>query len=353
MQAMLTPTTAGLFCSAGQFHIDPVVPVPLAIVTHAHRDHLVEGVGRTICETSCAYLLRQRLPSDSVIDAVPYGQVLDLGHVSVTLHPAGHVLGSAQVRIARSHTSLSGEQDVWVVSGDYKTDADPTCAPLTVLPCNVFVTESTFALPIYRWPAPDAVVTDMLAWIAENQRERRPSVLGAYALGKAQRLVMHLAPHLDTPILVHGAVAAVCQTYREAGVPLPEVVHVDDTIRGAVTAGRIVIAPPSALGTPWMKRFPRASTALVSGWMRVRGRRRWKGVDRGFVLSDHADWPGLLSTIAATGARRVLTCHGHAHVLARHLRDLGLDASPLPLPSDGAPSDANVSSDAPVLDGED
>jgi putative mRNA 3-end processing factor len=201
-----------------------------------------------------------------------------------------------------------------------------------VVPCDTFVTESTFALPIYRWPAPASVVDEIRAWIDANRADGRPSIVLAYALGKAQRLLAHLAPHLEQPVLVHGAVAGVCEVYREAGVDLPLTELVNEAMRGRATAGRVVLAPPSTLGTPWMKRFPRASIAFVSGWMRVRGRRRWKGVDRGFVLSDHADWPALLTTIADTGARRVVAMHGYADVLARRLREQGLEAEALVLP---------------------
>lgn len=329
---MLRPTPLGLVCDAGGFHIDPVAPVPLAVVTHAHRDHLTAGIGRVICAADGVPLLRQRLGPDVALEPRVYGEVFRLGGVDVSLHPSGHVLGSAQVRLARASRQVDDDTGVWVVSGDYKTQPDPTCAPLEVVACDVFVTEATFALPIYRWAPPEAVLAEIRAWVDGNRRDGRTSILLAYALGKAQRLIAALAPDLGEPMLAHGAVVAACEAYREAGVVLPDVTYVDEGMRGAAVAGRVVLAPPSALGSPWMKRFPRASVAMVSGWMRVRGRRRWKGVDRGFVLSDHADWRGLLDTIAATGARRVLTTHGYADVLARYLRESGLDAEPLGLP---------------------
>jgi putative mRNA 3-end processing factor len=320
----------GLSCPAGGFHVDPVSPVAVALITHAHADHAQPGSARYLCTPESVPLLRRRVGDAPEILPLACGETRRMGSVDVSLHPAGHVLGSAQVRIA-------GDQGVWVVSGDYKRQADPTCPPMQVLPCDVFVTESTFALPLYRWPPLDVVLDDMRTWIAGNMRAGRPSVVLAYALGKAQRLIALLAPHLDQPMLAHGAVAGVCDAYREAGVDLPLVEQVRDGHRGRAMAGRVVMAPPSALGTPWMKRFPQASTALVSGWMRVRGRRRWKGVDRGFVISDHADWHGILQTIAATGARRVLPMHGYADVLARHLREQGLDAVPLQVPAVPAP----------------
>ncbi len=326
---ILEPTPAGLHCVSGGFHIDPVAPVPVAVVTHGHADHALPGMDRYVCTPGTAAVLRRRLPEGAVVDELEYGTARAFGPVSVSLHPAGHVLGSAQVR-------LEDASGVTVVSGDYKRQPDPTCAPFELVRCDTFVTESTFALPIYRWPSPGRELDALHEWIEGNQRDGRPSVLLAYALGKAQRLIDALASRLEAAILVHGAVASMHAAYMEAGRRLPHVEPIDPALRGAATAGRVVLAPPSALGTPWMKRFPRASTALVSGWMRVRGRRRWRGVDRGFVISDHADWPALLDTIAATGARRVVTTHGYADVLARHLREQGLDAASLELPTLGS-----------------
>lgn len=306
-----------------------MAPVAVAVVTHGHADHALPGMGRYVCTPGTAAVLRRRLPEPAVIEELDYGVVRTFGPVAVSLHPAGHVLGSAQVR-------LEDASGVTVVSGDYKRQPDPTCEPFELVPCDTFVTESTFALPIYRWPSPRGEFDALHEWIVGNQRDGRPSVLLAYALGKAQRLIEALAARLDQPILVHGAVASMRAAYAEAGRRLPDVEAIDPSLRGAATAGRVVLAPPLALGTPWMKRFPRASTALVSGWMRVRGRRRWRGVDRGFVISDHADWPALLETTAATGARRVVTTHGYADVLARHLREQGLEAAPLELPAAGS-----------------
>ena len=267
-------------------------------------------------------MLRRRLGPDAVIEAWAYGDTHRLGEVEVSLHPAGHVLGSAQVRV-------SDGDETWVVSGDYKRTSDPTCAPFEVVPCDTFVSEATFALPIYRWPAVDDVLDDMRTWLTANRDSGRPSVIFAYSLGKVQRLLALLADCLSEPPLAHGAVIAMTEAYADCGVRLPEVEPVEEQTRGARTRGRVVLAPPSAINTPWLKRFPEASTAMVSGWMRVRGARRWKGVDRGFVLSDHADWPGLLDTIAATGARRVLATHGYSDVLARSCVELGLQAGVL------------------------
>ena len=316
---LVRATDAGLFCERGGFHIDPASPVELAVITHAHADHARPGSQHYLCAEPGVGILRRRLGADAHVEGVPYGEARTLGSVQVSLHPAGHVLGSAQVRVSDGAT-------VWVVAGDYKRATDPTCAPFEVVPCDTFVSEATFALPIYRWPETAAVMADIRTWIDGNRAAQRPSVILAYSLGKAQRVLALIGPHLERPCLVHGAVSNMVEGYREAGAVLPEVELVEDAMRGAATRGRVVIAPPSALNTPWMRRFAGASTAMVSGWMRVRGARRWKGVDRGFVLSDHADWPALLDTIDATGARRVLTTHGYADVLARACAERGLEA---------------------------
>jgi putative mRNA 3-end processing factor len=316
---MLRATADGLFCHAGPFHVDPAGQVDLAIVTHAHADHARPGARRYICALPGVPALRHRLGPDAPIEGWAYGETRRIGAVDVSLHPAGHVAGSAQVRV---HDG----RETWVVSGDYKRQPDPTCAPFEVVACDTFVTEATFALPIYRWPPVDEVITDLRRWIGGNRDRGWPTVLFAYSLGKAQRVLALLEGVVAEPVLVHGAVAAMVDAYREAGVTLPPVEAVLDGTRGAATRGRVVIAPPSAINTPWLKRFPDAATAMLSGWMRVRGARRWKGVDRGFVLSDHVDWPALLDTIAATGATRVLATHGYADVLARTCAERGLDA---------------------------
>ncbi len=316
---MLVSTPDGLACPPGGFHVDPAGAVDLAVVTHAHADHARPGSRRYVCAAPGVAVLRRRLGPDAVIEPWAYGERRTLGRVDVSLHPAGHVIGSSQVRVA------SGGE-VWVVSGDYKRDADPTCDAFEIVPCDTFVTEATFALPIYRWPPVGDVLDEMRDWIAGNRASGRPSILFAYSLGKAQRLLASIADAIDEPPLAHGAVVAMTEACREGGVALPPVDPVLDATRGAATRGRVVLAPPSAINTPWLKRFPDAATAMVSGWMRVRGARRWKGVDRGFVISDHADWPALLDTIDATGCRRVLATHGYAEVLARTCAARGLAA---------------------------
>lgn len=338
---MLRATADGLFCPAGLFHIDPAGPVDLAIVTHAHADHARPGSSRYVCALPGLPALRRRIGPDVAIDGWNYGDRHRIGDVEVSLHPAGHVAGAAQVRV---HDG----RETWVVSGDYRRQPDPTCTPFEIVPCDTFVSEATFALPIYRWPPVADVIADLRHWIGGNRAAGRPTILYAYSLGKAQRVLALLAGDglagppsqsalqrpaeggptytMDEPVLVHGAVANMVDAYRDAGITLPAVEAVRDETKGAKTRGRVIIAPPSAINTPWLKRFPNAATAMLSGWMRVRGARRWKGLDRGFVLSDHADWPALLDTIDATGARRVLSTHGYADVLARTCVERGLEA---------------------------
>jgi putative mRNA 3-end processing factor len=319
---LLHASADGLLCQGGPFHIDPPGAADLAIITHAHADHARPGAARYVCASPGVSVLRRRLGPDAQIDGWAYGDVHRVGSVDVSLHPAGHVLGSAQVRVRDGH-------ETWVVSGDYKRQADPTCAPFEVVSCDTLITEATFALPIYRWPPVEEVIADLRAWIARNRDDGRPTVLFAYSLGKAQRLLALLGEALDQPALAHGAVAVMSDAYREAGIELPALDPILDDTRGAATRGRVVLAPPSAMNTPWLDRFPGAATAMISGWMRVRGTRRWKGVDRGFVLSDHADWPDLLATIEQTGARHVLATHGYADVLARTCAERGLAAGVL------------------------
>jgi putative mRNA 3-end processing factor len=265
--------------------------------------------------------MRARLGDAAVIEAIAYGATVEMNGARVSLHPAGHVLGSAQVRV-----EAGGE--VWVVSGDYKLDPDPTCAPFEPVRCHTFVTESTFGLPIYRWSEPARVFEGIDAWWRANARAGRASVLFGYAFGKAQRILASVDASIG-PILVHGAVETLNAAYREAGVALPAAKVAIELEKKFDVAGALVVAPPSAQATPWLKRFGDYSDAFASGWMAVRGQRRRLAVDQGFVLSDHADWPGLNRAIDATGASRVLVTHGYALPLVQWLRERGLDAAAL------------------------
>jgi putative mRNA 3-end processing factor len=314
----LVETPAGLYCPAGDFYIDPWGAVDRALITHAHGDHARMGSRAYLCATECAPLLRRRI-DDAPIETQEYGEVRTIGNVRVSFHPAGHVRGSAQIRI-------EGTDGTWVVSGDYKRAADPTCTPFEPVRCDTFVTESTFGLPIYRWDPTASVIADIMNWWNANRDAGKASVLFCYTLGKAQRLLAELATVTDRTVLVHGMMLGMIDVYREAGVHMLPVAPATERPRGTSFAGELVLAPLSARGTPWMRRLGTISDGFASGLMRVRGVRRQRAYDRGFVISDHADWPALLETIAETGASRVFATHGHAEPLARYLGDQGVDA---------------------------
>ena len=316
---MLRATDQGLYCEAGDFFIDPWAAVSRAVITHAHSDHAQPGSAAYLTARPGERLLRARLGDEATIETLDYGQAVTLNGVRVSLHPAGHILGSAQVRLER-------HGEVWVVSGDYKIEPDPTCAPFEPVRSHAFVSESTFGLPIYRWPPQAEVFAEINAWWRANRERGRASVLFGYALGKTQRLLAGLDPSIG-PICTHGAVERINMLYRAAGVELPATGYAGASSAGY--AGAMLVAPPSANGSPWLRRFPARSTGFASGWMRIRGTRRRRFVDRGFVLSDHADWPGLLSAIQSTGAARVLVTHGYRSAMVRWLSERGLEAQAL------------------------
>lgn len=317
----------GLYCPQGDFHIDPWRAVPRAVITHGHSDHARSGMGQYHALTEGAGILRWRLGADIALSQHAPGEAFELGSVRVSLHPAGHVLGSAQVRLEH------GDR-VWVASGDYKRQPDPTCAPFQVVPCDTFVTEATFGLPVYRWPDTPAVAAEILAWQAECGERGVAAVLLCYALGKAQRLLAELGRLGATNLWLHGAIAAGVAAYRAAGVVLPETRLVSEIDKAEEAAGALVLAPPSAAGSPWLKRFRGAQLGFASGWMRIRGNRRRRGFERGFVVSDHADWPALLQTIEQSGARRVIATHGDPAALIRVLRERGVQAETFATPFD-------------------
>ncbi len=317
---LLTPDAGGLYCAAGDFWIDPLRPVLRAIITHAHADHARSGSGQVWAAAEGLALLGERI-GQAGLEGLDYGETLTLGDCSVSLHPAGHIRGSATVRIAHG-----GE--VWGVSGDFKRAPDPTCSPFEVFGCDVWVSECTFGLPIYRWPPVESIVAEIIDWAESCFAQDRNAVLFCYALGKAQRLLAELAAAgFGHPVWLHGAMARLTGVYRDHGIVLPETPLVSEQSRGQALRGALVLAPPSAAGSPWMRRVEPCGTGFVSGWMQVRGNRRRRGYDRGFVLSDHADWPALVDTALATGAGRVITIHGQGEHLARHLADQGLETA--------------------------
>jgi putative mRNA 3-end processing factor len=308
----------GLYCPAGDFWIDPWRPAATAVITHGHSDHARTGMGRYHAAAPGLPILRWRLGDQDLVGH-DYGEPFTVGAARVSLHPAGHVLGSAQVRI-----EVDGE--VWVASGDYKRQHDPTCAPFQVLPCDTFITEATFGLPIYRWPDTGAVAAEIIRWRQDCAARGEAAILYCYALGKAQRVLAELAAQSTDTVWLHGAMAAGAAIYREAGVGLGTTAMVADAAKDVDFAGALVLAPPSAAGSPWLRRFKRAQQGFASGWMQIRGNRRRRNYDRGFVVSDHADWPALLDTVRGTGATRVIATHGNTDALVRILNEGGIAA---------------------------
>ncbi|MGC4394686.1 ligase-associated DNA damage response exonuclease [Hydrogenophaga sp. T2] len=313
----------GLYCPPGDFHIDPWRRVDRAVITHAHADHARPGHGHYLAAAPGEGLLRSRLGEGIALQTLAYGEAVVHNGVRISLHPAGHVLGSAQVRVEH-------EGRVWVASGDYRTTPagavpDRTCAPFEPVCCHTFITESTFGLPIYRWRPDAELFAEINTWWARNAEAGRASVLQCYSLGKAQRILANVDASIG-PIVCHGAVEPLNRAYRAAGVPLPETRLVTEVSDKATLQRALVLCPGSAVGTPWIRRFGDVSDAFASGWMQIRGWRRRGGQDRGFVLSDHADWPGLLSAIGASGAERVIVTHGSVPVLVRYLQEQGLQA---------------------------
>jgi len=318
MKSLLEITERGLHCSTGGFFVDPWGPVDCAVITHAHSDHARWGSKNYLTAEPGREILRRRLGPNAIIETLGYGQVTTRNGVKVSLHPAGHILGSSQVRV-----EYKGE--VWVVSGDYKTEDDGMIAPYEPIRCNTFITESTFGLPIYKWRPQAEIYADINEWWRSNQAQDRTSVVFGYSLGKAQRVLAGLDCNIG-PIYVHGAVAAFLPAYEAAGVRFPNVELVLEAKIRSEKGQPLIIAPPSADNTPWLRKFGDVSTAFVSGWMQVRGTRRRRALDRGFVLSDHADWDGLIASIRATEAERILVTHGYSDILARWLRENGWQA---------------------------
>lgn len=309
----------GLYCTSGDFFIDAWKPVPICVVTHAHGDHAYSGHGLYIATEETLKIIKHRMYKDVPCLALKYGEKIKLGNAWISLHPAGHILGSSQIRI---------ETDcITVISGDYKRAYDSTCTPFEVVECDIFVTESTFALPIYQWTTSENIGQQIVHWWEENATNGHPSLLFCYSLGKAQRIMSLIANHSDKCVHLHGAVYSLSKLYEEMGIKMIPFKPVSESAKGTSFPQDLILAPPSAMGTPWVKRFPGFRTAFASGWMEVRGTRRRKALDRGFVLSDHADWNALIQTIADTKAKIILTTHGNSATLAHYLREAkNLDA---------------------------
>ncbi len=326
MDDLVVHRPQGLYCPPGDFYIDPWRPVERAVITHAHADHARAGHSHVLATAISAGVLRSRLGASLPLQGLAYGETVLHNGVRISLHPAGHVLGSAQVRLEHAG-------QVWVASGDYYLSAiderNPTCEPFEAVRCHCFITESTFGLPIYRWLPQAAVFAQINTWWRSNAAAGRPSLLLAYSFGKAQRLLAGVDASIG-PIVVHGAVAPLNAAYSAAGVALPPTLQMSDLAdkqqQASTLASALVLAPPAVHASAWARKLGDFSDGFASGWMQLRGARRRQGVDRGFVLSDHADWPGLQRAIAATGAQRVIVTHGQEAVMVRWLQERGLQA---------------------------
>lgn len=316
--ALIDFTDKGLYCAAGDFYIDPWRPVDRAVITHAHSDHARAGSKHYLCHHLSLPILQLRL-GQHAYQSVDWNESVWINGVRISLHPSGHIIGSAQIRVEH-------KGEVWVVSGDYKTENDGISGAFEPVPCHTFITESTFGLPVYRWQSQEVIFEQMRAWIGNNQQQDRASMLIAYSLGKAQRILQAIAPISDK-IYVHGAIWNTHQVLLNNGIQLPVVQRITNETNKADLKGAVIIAPPGAEDSPWTKRLPSFRTATCSGWMQVRGQARRSSSDMGFALSDHADWNGLLSAVKATGASKVFVTHGFQSVFSRYLNEIGIEAA--------------------------
>ncbi len=325
-EPVLSFTDKGIYCAAGDFYIDPWRPVDRALITHGHADHARPGHARYLSTDLAAPVIRHRL-GDIDLQTISYGEILTLGHALVSFHPAGHVPGSAQIRV-----EVDGE--VWVASGDYKLEDDGLSTPFEPVACHAFITESTFGLPVFHWAPQADVQAQINDWWRTSISEGKTPMLGAYALGKAQRLLRLLDPSIG-PILTHGAVENTNAVLRAQGISLPDTTLVTPETKIADHPGALVLATPSAFGSAWARKFGAVSTGFASGWMQLRGVRRRRAADRGFVMSDHADWDGLNQAIKETGAESVYVTHGYTDIFTRWLSTQGLNAQVVPTEFEG------------------
>jgi len=315
--ALLEFTEKGIYCPPAGVFIDPWRPVDKALITHGHADHSRWGHKQYLCTPEARPVMRHRL-GPVKIDTIRYGEPITINGVRFSFHPAGHIIGSAQIRVEH-------RGKIYVVSGDYKLEDDRLCTPYEPIRCHTFITECTFGLPVYTWKPQEEVFANINDWWRENKEAGKTSVLTGYALGKAQRLIRGLDTSIGT-IYTHGAVENVNEVIRQQGVDLPATSRVTKDIKRKDYPGSLVLATPSAVGSSWMRKFQPYSVASASGWMTLRGARRRRNVDRGFILSDHADWEGLNQAIAETGAGRVVVTHGYTDVFSRWLREQGYEA---------------------------
>ncbi|MFY7899482.1 MAG: ligase-associated DNA damage response exonuclease [Chitinophagaceae bacterium] len=330
---LISFTDKGLYCAKGDFYIDPWKPVEKAIITHAHSDHARWGSQQYLCHHYTKPLLQQRLGNNHY-QSVEYNQPINMNGVEVTFFPAGHIVGSAQIR-------LSYEGEIWVFSGDYKLENDTLSTPFEPVQCHTFITESTFGLPIYQWKEQMVIYKEMQDWIIQNQLQQHASVFIAYSLGKAQRVLQAAAAVTDN-IYVHGAIWNMHEAIEKNNIHLPTVKKITSETSKSDLKNAVIIAPPSAEATPWMKKLQPYKIGICSGWMQVRGNSRRRNADAGFVLSDHADWNGLLTAIKATNAEKVFVTHGFQTVLTRYLNENGIEAAEVKTDYGHEEEDANT-----------
>jgi putative mRNA 3-end processing factor len=310
-------TKKGIYCIPGKFYLDPWFPVDYAIISHGHADHSRPGNKHYLCQNDSKAIIKHRLGHDISIESLGYNEPKNINGVQVSFFPAGHVIGSAQVR-------LEYKGYVVVFSGDYKTQPDFVSTPYEPVKCHEFITESTFGLPIYKWKKEDELQAELTNWVLQNQANNRTSVFLGYSLGKAQR-IMKLIEDVDD-IYVHTAINNLNNVISGSGIELPKTTLLNYDFKKADIQNKIVILPPALLGSRMIKKIPNAATAICSGWMHIRGNRRWKGVDAGFSISDHADWDGLLEAVKATGAEKVHVTHGSQAVFSKYLNEIGIEA---------------------------
>jgi putative mRNA 3-end processing factor len=318
MADLLQFTDKGIYCPVANVYLDPWKPVDKAIISHGHSDHAYFGHKQYLTTHDAMPVIKYRLYLQDNIQTLQYGEPLDINGVKFSFHPAGHIPGSAQIRV-----EYKGE--VWVFSGDYKLQHDGISTPFEPVKCHVFITESTFGLPIYKWKPQAEIFDDINRWWAKNKEEGKTSVIAGYTLGKAQRILKNIDPSIGK-IFTHGAVHAVNQILKGQGIELPDAPRVTNEIPKEDLKGALIVCPPSAVGSPWMRRFLPYSLGVASGWMRLRGTRRRRGADRGFVLSDHVDWTDLNRAIKETGAEKVFVTHGYTELFAQYLNEMGIEA---------------------------
>jgi putative mRNA 3-end processing factor len=310
-------TSRGIYCKQGNFYIDPWHPVDYAVTTHGHADHVKWGNKAYLCHELTKPILTQRYGLDENVQTLPYHQQLDINGVKLSLHPAGHVIGSSQIR-------LEYKGEICVVSGDYKVEYDGISTAFEPVKCHTFVSESTFGLPIYHWEAQDLIFEKINDWVASNLQSQKTSILVAYSLGKAQRLIKNISS--DYSIYVHSSIANLNEAFADAGIALPPTIKITPETKKEELQRGIVIVPPALADGKWVKSLIQPAVGICSGWMMVRAGRRWRSADAGFALSDHADWPGLLDAIKATSAQKVFVTHGSTAVFAKYLNEIGIEA---------------------------